>query len=106
MIRFKYVWRLITLLVLFACLFTVDATAQRDRSQNPNKQAKEQRDLKQAREQKIEGQMNAREKKHLDIQDRKTRKRMKRTRRKSERHMKRGNSESFFRRLFRKRHFR
>lgn len=104
--RYKNVWRWIALMVLLVGLLSTDVNAQRDRSQNPKKQAKEQRDLRKAREDKIEGEMNARAKKHADIQDRKTRKRMKRTRRKSERHMKRGNSESFFRRLFRKRHFR
>lgn len=104
--RYHFVWRLIALIILFFGLLPMDTIAQRDRGQNPKKQAKEQHDLRQAREKKIDGEMNARAKKHLDIQDRKTRKRMKRNRRRSERHMKRGNSQSFFQRLFRKRHFR
>lgn len=101
----KTVWRWITLLMLILVLSPLGADAQRDRGQNPKKQAKEQRDLREAREQKVDREMKARSEHHQKIQDRKTRKRMKRTRKRSERHMRRGNSESFFRRLFRKRHF-
>lgn len=93
-------------LIFMAILMPFALQAQRDKSQNPKKQMKEQHEAKQARVDKFNSEMKAREEHHVAIQDKKTRKRMKKTRKKSERMARRGTSEPFFRRLFRKRHFR
>ena len=93
-------------LIFMALMMPFAMQAQRDKSQNPKKQMKEQQEAKQARVDKFNSEMKAREEHHVAIQDKKTRKRMKKTRKKSERMARRGTSEPFFRRVFRKRHFR
>lgn len=97
---------LITFCTALLLLTTTESLAQRDRSQNPKRQAKQQAEMRQEREEKFDADMKARGDRHVEIQDKETRKRMKKNRRRSERIAKYGTDEPFFKRLFRRRHFR
>jgi hypothetical protein len=86
-------------LLLLLTLGFSEATAQKERSQSPKQQAKEQSRLKKEREDKIDKEIKAREDYHDSIQDKATRKRMKRNERKSRR-LARGKSAPFYHRWF------
>lgn len=94
------------IVVVLTILIAAPVYGQRrkDKGQTPKQAAKEQRDLQKARANKIDGELEARAKKHQDIQDKKTRRRMKRNMKKSQRLSDR-RPEPFYKRWFRrKRH--
>jgi Ni/Co efflux regulator RcnB len=89
---------------LFTILLMVSANsvyAQKDKGQTPKQAAKEQGKLKSDREKKIEAEIKAKKKGHVDSQDKQTRKRMKRNLKKTER-LKTGKTQPFYKRWFRK----
>lgn len=75
--------------------------AQKEKSQSPKAQAKEQARLRQEREEKIDKEIKAKEDKHKTIQDKPTQKRMKRTAKKSKR-LAKGRQMPFYKRWFKK----
>lgn len=97
--RMRY-FRIVTAAVLLlAASDCSEVLAQKERSQSPKQQAKEQSRLRKEREDKIDKEIKAREDYHDSIQDKATRKRMKRNERKSRR-IARGKSAPFYHRWF------
>lgn len=90
-------------LALLICGSATPVNAQ-VKSQTAEEQLKEQEKAKAARAKKIDSEMQAKKDHHSAIQTKKTRKRMKRNKRKNQR-IRSGKSEPFFKRWFRKRHF-
>lgn len=92
---------ILTIITVILTLFSVDLTAQKEKSQSPKAQAKEQSQLRKAREDKIDKEIKAKEDMHRSIQDKKTQKRMKKTSRKSK-NLAKGRPAPFYKRWFKK----
>lgn len=97
-------FRLLLLLFAFTLVTGLPEAQAQVKQQTAEEQIKEQQKAKKAREKKIQGEMDAKQEHHRAIQTKKTRRRMKRNKRKSER-MRMGKGEPFYRRWFRKKHF-
>lgn len=95
--------RVITIFFITVILTLVsgELSAQKEKSQSPKAQAKEQAELRKAREEKIDKELQAKEDKHRTIQDKATRKRMKQTSKKSKR-LAKGRQVPFYKRWFKK----
>lgn len=96
--------KLLLLLFTFTLAAGMPELRAQVKQQTAEEQIKEQQKAKEAREKKIQDEMDAKQDHHRTIQTKKTRRRMKRNKRKSER-MRMGKGEPFYRRWFRKKHF-
>lgn len=99
--------RFFHILILASALLVADsALAQRkDKSQTPKEAAKDQAQLRKEREDKINAELTAKEKGHVSIQDKATRKRMKANRKRSKR-IEKGKTVPFYKRWFMRRKIR
>lgn len=105
--RSLHMWRILLVLLTFTVGFGAEAEAQGRRQQR--KQTKTQiedaHERAAAQEAEIDQKLAERREKHMTIQTKATQKRMKKNRKKAER-MTRGTDVPFYKRWFRKRHFR
>jgi|688.fasta_scaffold553960_2 hypothetical protein len=95
--------RFVTLLIItvFLTISGGNLYAQKEKSQSPKAQAKEQARLRKEREDKIDKEIKAKEDQHKTIQDKPTQKRMKRTAKKSKK-LAKGRQMPFYKRWFKK----
>ncbi len=94
---------LISLLLLIG-LSTVQAQTKRQQRKESNASMQDQQARKQDREAQFEQELDARRNKHMKQQTKQTRKRMKKNRKRSER-IDKGTHLPFYKRWFRKKHF-
>ncbi len=92
---------ILAIITVFLTLCSENLSAQKEKSQSPKAQAKEQAQLRKEREDKIDKEMEGKEDMHRSIQDKKTQKRMKKTSRKSKK-LAKGRPMPFYKRWFKK----
>lgn len=95
---------LILFLLLLFSFAPMDAGAQRDRKQNPEKTQQDAQEKQAERRAKVKKDLEDNRDRHMSIQDKKTQRRMKKTRKKSQR-LAQNKQQPFYKRWFRKKRF-